>query len=128
MCLSYLACTCNFLIIIIFNRSLMAKTASKSAASAPKKTSAKPKTTSSEDRIEKISTEILKKLQDLGIEQELQNDLEWCLGSYRADHNPVGLYTMAERALGVLKAEQAKKTKGVTAKLVSDLEKVVQSR
>jgi hypothetical protein len=103
----------------------MAKTASKSAASAPKKTSAKPKTT---DPIEKISTEALKKLQALNIEHELQNDIEWCLGSYRADHNPVGLYTMAERALGVLRAEQAKKTKGVTAKLVSDLEKVVQSR
>lgn len=107
----------------------MAKTASKSAASAPRKTSARPKTApSSEDQIEKVSVEALKKLQALGIEQELQNDIEWCLGSYRADRNPVGLYTMAERALNVLKAEQAKKTKGITAKLVSDLEKAVQSR
>ncbi|MBT1697810.1 hypothetical protein KK083_13035 [Fulvivirgaceae bacterium PWU4] len=107
----------------------MAKTASKSAARAPKKSSAKPKTiSSSEGQIEKASVEALKKLQALGIEQELQNDIEWCLGSYRADHNPVGLYAMAERALSVLKAEQAKKTKGVTAKLVSDLEKAVQSR
>lgn len=129
MCLSYLTRTCNFLIIISFNSSSMAKTASKSAASAPRKTSAKPKTTSSsEGQIEKASVEALKKLQALGIEPELQNDIEWCLGSYRADHNPVGLYTMAERALSVLKAEQAKKTKGVTAKLVSDLEKAVQSR
>jgi hypothetical protein len=109
----------------------MPKTTSKTAAKTPRK--AAPKTTktngaSSEDRIEKVSAEALKKLQSLGIEQELQNDLEWCLGSYRADHNPIGLYAMTERALKVFKEEQAKKTKGVTAKLIGDLEKAIQSR
>jgi hypothetical protein len=105
----------------------MSKTASKSTAKAPKKTSTRPKT-SSEDQIEKASVEALQKLQALGIEQELQHDIEWCLGSYRADHNPVGLYAMTERAVGVLRTEQTKKTKGVTAKLITDLEKALQNR
>jgi hypothetical protein len=107
----------------------MAKTSSKSAAKEPRKASPRAtKTSSATNQIEKVSTEALKKFQALGIEQELQNDLEWCLGSYRADGNPVGLYAMVERSVAVLKAEQAKKTKGVTAKLISDLEKVLQSR
>src|SRR5262245_31295670 len=98
----------------------MAKTAAKPAAKTPRKASARTKvTTSPGDQIEKVSVDVLKKLQALSIEQDLQSDIEWCLGSYRADHNPVGLYTMAERALDIFKAEQAKKTKGVTAKLVA---------
>jgi hypothetical protein len=108
----------------------MAKTASKSTTRERKGTAAKtskPKL-AAEDQIEKVSKDALKKLQDLGIEPELQNDLTWCLGSYGADHNPVGLYTMSERALSVLKAEQSRKTKGVTAKLITDLEKALQNR
>jgi hypothetical protein len=108
----------------------MPKTTSKTSAKTPKKaaSTATKSNGSSGDRIEKVSAEALKKLQSLGIEQELQNDLEWCLGSYRADHNPVGLYAMTERALKVFKDEQAKKTKGVTAKLIGDLEKAIQGR
>lgn len=107
----------------------MAKTASKSTRErkvTAAKTS-KPKI-AAEDQIEKVSKDALKKLQDLGIEPELQSDLTWCLGSYSADHNPVGLYTMSERALSIFKAEQARKTKGVTAKLITDLEKALQNR
>jgi hypothetical protein len=108
----------------------MAKTASKSTTRDRKVTAvktSKPKI-SAEDQIEKASKEALKKLQDLGIEPELQSDLTWCLGSFSADHNPVGLYTMAERALAVFKAEQAKKTKGIAAKLITELEKALQNR
>jgi hypothetical protein len=107
----------------------MAKTAPKSAAKATKKTptkSSKPK--SAAPSIEKVCEEALDKLKSLNVEPELQNDIEWCLGSYRADGNPVGLYAMAERAVAVLKAEKEKKTKGVTAKLITDLEKAIQSR
>jgi hypothetical protein len=108
----------------------MSKTTSRSAAKAPKKTSTRTTKAkaSSTELIEKASNEALKKLQALGIEQDLQNDLEWCIGSYRADQNPVGLYAMTERALSVFKEEQAKKTKGVTAKFITDLEKAIQNR
>jgi hypothetical protein len=108
----------------------MAKASSKSAAKAPKKTSVKaPKAKrSSTEAIEKVSEETLEKLKALGIDQGLQNDIEWCLGSYRSDQNPVGLYSMAERAIDVFRQEKAKKTKGVTAKLITDLEKLLQNR
>ena len=107
----------------------MAKTAPKSAAKTTKKAPAKTsKPKSAGPSIEKVSEEALDKLKSLGIESELQNDIEWCLGSYRADGNPVGLYAMAERALNVFKAEKEKKTKGVTTKMITDLEKAIQSR
>ena len=80
---------------------------------------------SSTNLLEQASEEALKKLQSLGIEQQLQSELEWCLGSYRFDRNPSGLYEVAGRALTVLNAEKAKKTKGVTVKLIGDLEKAL---
>lgn len=107
----------------------MAKSSSKSSAKEPRKAAARTsRKLSPNDQIEKRSEEALKKLQALGIDQGLQNDLEWCLGSFRFDGNPDGLYTMVDRAVTVLKAEQAKKTKGVTARLITSLEKALQNR
>jgi hypothetical protein len=105
----------------------MAKVAAKTSAKTPKKTTA-GKAPASGNNIEIASEQLLEKLKSLGIDQQLQNDLEWCLGSFRSDNNPVGLYEVAERALSVLRDEKAKKTKGVTAKMITDLEKVLQDR
>jgi hypothetical protein len=107
----------------------MAKVAAKTSAKAPKKTTstAKPKASSSIN-IEQACQDALDKLKTLGIDQQLQSDIEWCLGSYRSDSNPVGLYAMAERALNIFKEEKAKKTKGVTAKTITDLEKIIEAR
>ncbi len=106
----------------------MAKAPAKTTAKAPAKAAAPKKTkttaTPSYD-LGKASEEALKKLQELGIEQQLQSDLAWCIGSYNHDKNPSGLYEMAGRALDVLTAEKNKKTKGVTVKLVGDLEKAL---
>jgi hypothetical protein len=103
----------------------MAKSAAKTTAKTPVKRAAKKTTVVSDSNpIEKTSEVVLKKLKDLGMDTQLQADLEWCLGSYKADKNPIGLYEMARRALVVFKDN--KNTKGVTAKLISDLEKVVQ--
>jgi len=99
-----------------------AKTAAKKAPAAPKA----PKASSVS--IEKVSLETMKKLAELGLDAQLQADIEWCLGSYKADNNPTGLFEMAEKALVVFNAEKEKKTKGITAKLISDLEKVIKSR
>ena len=107
----------------------MAKTASK-AAKAPAKTAvkkSKPKAPAKAS-IEKICEDTLKTLKSLSIEPQLQSDITWCLGSYKSDKNPVGLYEMAGRALAVLQAEKVKKTKGVTTKLIDDLEKAIKSR
>ncbi len=106
----------------------MAKTSSKSTTSKaePKAESkAKPKAKATVLSLEEASEEALKKLQALGIEPELQSELEWCLGSYRFDRNPSGLYEKAGQALAVLNQEKSKKTKGVTAKFIADLEKAV---
>lgn len=109
----------------------MAKTPTKSAAKTAANTPAKaaPKTTKAKgaasDTLEQASEEALKTLQSLGIESQLQAELDWCLGSYRHDKNPSGLLEAAGRALVVLNAEKAKKTKGVTVKLIGDLEKVL---
>lgn len=105
----------------------MAKAKTSTTESKPRQKAA-PKakaTVSPAELLETASEEALKKLQALGIEQQLQSELEWCIGSYRYDRNPSGLYEVAGRALTVLNAEKEKKTKGVTAKLIGDLEKAL---
>lgn len=107
----------------------MAKAAAK--PSTPKtevKKPSAPRAKASNNSIESVSEEALAKLRELGIQDQLQRDIQWCLGSYRADRNPVGLYNNAKKALAVFKDEKEKKTKGVTAKLISDLEKVVKEQ
>lgn len=106
----------------------MAKAAAKST---PKPATSKPRVprSKSEEKkstnIEKASESLLQKLQELGIEEQLQRDIQWCLGSYRSDGNPVGLYDTTKKALGVLRTEKEKKTKGVTSKIIADLEKAL---
>ena len=100
------------------------KTSETVKVAAPKKTPA-TKEVSITDAIEKACTDALTKLKALNVEPQLQSDIEWCLGSYSHDKNPVGLYEMIERAAEVFKGELSKKTKGVTAKFVIDLEKVI---
>jgi hypothetical protein len=99
----------------------MAKTISKKTEAAPKKAS-KAKASVG---IEKIAQAILDKLEALQLEPALQSDLVWCLGSYSHDQNPVGLVAKIAQALVVLKAEVAKKTKGITAKFITDSEKAL---
>ncbi len=99
----------------------MAKTITKSKAPAQK-------TKSTVAPIVKVNESILEKLKTLNIELQLQSDITWCLGSYSHDSNPIGLYEVATKALGILKAEQAKKTKGITAKLISDVEKALTAK
>jgi hypothetical protein len=106
----------------------MAKVAAKTPAKAPRKTASKPQSGVSDgEKIEKACLDALEKLKALGIDQQLQNDIEWCLGSYRSDNNPIGLYDMAKRALIIFQQEKIKKTKGITSKMLTDLEKAIGS-
>jgi hypothetical protein len=113
----------------------MAKKPAKAAAekkpaakkTAPAKKVVKPKAPAAH-QIEKVNEEILAKLQALNIEQALQADIEWCLGSYRNDNNPSGLYVMAERAMQVFKFELTKDPKSVPVKLLKDIEKAVKNK
>jgi hypothetical protein len=99
----------------------------KKAAPAKKAAAVKPKAPAAH-RIEKVNEDILQKLQSLNIEEALQADIAWCLGSYRNDNNPSGLYIMAERALVVFKFELTKDPKSVPAKLITDIEKALKSK
>jgi hypothetical protein len=106
----------------------MAKAAAKSTSQAELKKPRAPRAKASTNNIEQVNEEALQKLEELGIEEQLRRDLEWCLGSYRADRNPIGLYDTARRALSVLQAEKEKKRRGVTARLISDLERIVKQQ
>jgi len=103
----------------------MAKAAAKLSTRPATRKPRAPRAKASTNHIEMVSEEALQKLQELGIEEQLQRDLQWCLGSYRADQNPVGLYDMARKVLMVFHDEKEKKTKGVTAKLIGELERIV---
>jgi hypothetical protein len=101
----------------------MAKATTKTATAEKKTTKAKVSKPAVD--LGKISETILDKLKSLGIEEQLQADISWCIGSYNYDQNPVGLIDNAKKALEVFKEAQAKKTKGVTAKLIKDIEAAI---
>ncbi|MBX7126051.1 MAG: hypothetical protein K1X47_10185 [Cyclobacteriaceae bacterium] len=109
----------------------MAK-ATKSAAEKPatprKEKVSRKAVASPAESIEKAALLSLSKLQDLNLEHGLQSEIEWCLGSFRADGNPIGLYEKVEATLIVFRAERDKKTKGVTAKLITELETALSGR
>ena len=102
--------------------------ATKSAEDKPVKKAAAKKSLSSSQIIEAASETSLAKLRELNLDHQLQSEIDWCLASYRSDGNPVGLYQMVERTVDTLKAELARKTKGVTAKLIADLQKALATR
>jgi len=104
----------------------MAKVPAKKVA--VKKTPAKKASQSPSLIIEAASETSLAKLRELNLDYQLQSEIDWCLASYRSDGNPVGLFEMVERAVNIFKPALAKKTKGVTAKLISDLEKALATR
>jgi hypothetical protein len=83
---------------------------------------------SSATRIEKACEDVLAKLQALKIAQDLQAEIEWCLGSYRNDKNPSGLYEMGEKALIVLSQLAEGNSKAVSKKLITDLKNAVKNR
>jgi hypothetical protein len=99
-------------------------TKSKVSASVKKAAPAKKVSTSSV-AIDKVSEAALATIKKLNVEEKLQQDITWCLGSFSHDKNPVGLIETAKRALTILKAAKAKNAKAVTVKLISDLEKVI---
>lgn len=104
----------------------MAKTPAKTPVKAATKTASKPK--AAVPSILKASEEALAVLKALDLDPQLQADFEWCLGSFKADNNPTGLYEMTQKAIFVFMGAKEKKTKGVTTKLITDLEKAVKSR
>jgi hypothetical protein len=111
----------------------MAKATSKTPAKKAAKKPAKKAAPASKPKpvivsIEQACEGALQNLRALNLNTQLQADLEWCLGSYKADSNPAGLYEMAQRAIDTFAEEKKKKTKGVTAKMITDLEKAIKTK
>jgi hypothetical protein len=101
------------------------------AASAPKpkvpaKAKAKPAKSPSQI-IESANEVILRKLRVLNIAHGLQGEIEWCLASYRNDGNPIGLYQMARRALGVFQELSAIDASAVEAPLIAEIEAAIKA-
>lgn len=106
----------------------MAKATEKKSPQAPAKKAAAPRSKAKATpslSIDKVSEQVIEKLQSLNAEPQLQADIAWCLGSYRYDKNPVGLIQNCTIALSVLKTVKAKNAKAVPAKLITDLEKAL---
>lgn len=74
--------------------------------------------------LEKTVETALGKLSKLKVNDQIVSELEWCLGSYKADHNPVGLIEKSRKALEVLKEQREKSSRAVSKKLIEDLEKI----
>jgi len=83
-----------------------------------------------DQKIEKACEAALAKFQSIGNEKyaDIQSKLEYVLGSFRYDGNPVGLYEFGEKALKLLKALKKEKPKSVSEKLITDLEKAVSQK
>ena len=58
---------------------------------------------------------------------EIEAKLEYVIGSYDFDKNPVGLYEIGKLALTKLTKIKEKNTKLVTKKLLTDLEKALKN-
>ncbi len=78
-------------------------------------------------KIEKACQEALKKFQQIGSDDynEVQSKLEFVIGSFGFDQNPVGLYEIGAMALVKLKDIKKDKPKAVSKKLIDDLEKAL---
>jgi len=81
-------------------------------------------------KIEKACEAALEKFQKMGLEKyaDIQSKLEYVLGSYRYDGNPVGLYEIGEMALKSLKKYKKEKPRLVSKKLIEDLEKALKEK
>jgi hypothetical protein len=77
------------------------------------------------ERIIEVAESTLEKLSLIRANEKLISEIDWCIGSYKHDQNPAGLFDKLKEAIVLFKAAQAKKTKGITAKFIGDIEKVL---
>lgn len=97
---------------------------------APAKKAPTKKTTAKVDpgtQLEKVCKDAVAKLQkmDDGKYQEVREKLEWCIGSYNYDKNPVGIVEYGRKAADALKEAREENPRKVSKKLVTDLDKAL---
>ncbi len=81
----------------------------------------------SNQKIEMACEDALGKFKKISIEKyaDIQSKLEYVLGSYRFDKNPVGLFEIGESALKELKNCKKGKPRLVSKKLIDSLAKAL---
>ncbi len=81
-------------------------------------------------KIEKACDASLEKFRKLGLDKyaDVQSKLEYVLGSFRFDGNPVGLYEIGEKALTELNKIKKGKPRLIAKKLIDDLEKALKEK
>ena len=86
--------------------------------------------TKQNQKIEKACEAALEKFQKIGDKKyaDIQSKLEYVLGSYRYDGNPVGLFEIGAKALKDLKKYQKEKPRLVSKKLIEGLENALKSQ
>jgi len=82
----------------------------------------------SDEKMEKVLIDAKDKLTQLGIEEQLVSEIEWCLGSYAHDHNPEGLYEKGAAAQSALEKFKKDNPRKVSKKLIDDLTKAVKAK
>lgn len=80
------------------------------------------------EKMEQTLKEAKDKLAQLGIEEQLVSEIEWCLGSYAHDGNPEGLYGKGAETVKALEKFKKTNPRKVSKKLLDDLEKAVNSK
>ncbi|MEL6561021.1 MAG: hypothetical protein AAFQ94_22710 [Bacteroidota bacterium] len=75
-----------------------------------------------EQKIEKACINAKEKLESLGIEDKIQAELEYVIGSYGFDKNPVGLYEIGGKAYKALESFKTENPRKVSKKLLTDIE------
>ena len=81
-------------------------------------------------KIEKACKNAFDKFQKIGLDKyaDIQSKLEYVLGSYKYDGNPVGLYEIGKKALTILKKYKKEKPRLVAKSLIEDLEKALKNK
>lgn len=79
------------------------------------------------EKLKKSCQDAVVAMQKLNTEEttEVQSKLEWCIGSYDFDKNPVGLHEMGLKSLDLLKEIKQKQPRKVTKKVIDGLEKSI---
>lgn len=79
------------------------------------------------EKLKKSCQDAVVAMQKLNTEEttEVQSKLEWCIGSYEFDKNPVGLHEMGLQSLDLLKEIKQKQPRKVTKKVIDGLEKSI---
>jgi len=80
------------------------------------------------EKLKKSCEDAIQAFQKLNSEKynDIQSKLEWCIGSYSYDKNPVGLHEFGAYTLDLLKKIKTKQPRKVNKKVIDNLQKSIE--